>query len=384
VYYKIFRAVFLNTVFMILIAYLIETISFSRIWIVLMLLLNIIFIALSRYMLKKTASYMVRFLGLQSNTLVIADGEEYKRIKKTLESYKTESYSIIGLKGRAPDTGGIAGAPGIEGLIRKYDIKKIVITGKFLTSPEIVKILYGPGCNDILVFLFPGFFELSTSRMLIRDIGGVPLIQLTSSSYGGVKILYKSLLDYILSLLSIIILSPVFLVIAIMIKTGSPGPVFYRQLRVTRGFKRFYMYKFRTMIKDADQMIAGLKDSNESGGPTFKIKCDPRVTRVGRFLRRLSLDELPQLINVIKGDMSIVGPRPPIPGEIAGYEEWHKRRLAVKQGITGLWQVSGRSDLVFEEMVRFDLYYIQNWSLAMDIKIILKTIPAVLTGRGAY
>ena len=144
------------------------------------------------------------------------------------------------------------------------------------------------------------------------------------------------------------------------------------------------MYKFRTMYVDAEERLKDLMKYNEADGPLFKMKNDPRITRVGRFLRKFSIDELPQIINVLKGELSLVGPRPPIPSEVQKYGEWEMKRMNVKQGITGLWQISGRSDLSFEEMARLDLYYIQNWSIEMDIKIIIKTIPTVLFGKGAY
>jgi len=172
--------------------------------------------------------------------------------------------------------------------------------------------------------------------------------------------------------------------VGLMIKADSPGPVFYKQKRYTKDCKEFYIYKFRTMYVDADKKLEELKAKNEADGPMFKIKNDPRITRTGRFLRKFSIDEVPQIINVLKGELSLVGPRPPLPWEVAEYDDWVKKRLNVKQGITGLWQISGRSELNFEEMARLDLYYIQNWSPGLDINIILKTIPAVIFSRGAY
>ncbi len=169
-----------------------------------------------------------------------------------------------------------------------------------------------------------------------------------------------------------------------LIKISSRGPVFFEQKRMTKDCRIFYMYKFRTMYIDAEERLKELMKLNEADGPLFKMKNDPRITRVGRFLRRFSIDELPQIINVLKGELSLVGPRPPLPSEVEEYTEWEMKRMNVKQGITGLWQISGRSDLSFEEMARLDLYYIQNWSIEMDIKIIIKTIPAVLFGKGAY
>ncbi|MBM3710707.1 MAG: exopolysaccharide biosynthesis polyprenyl glycosylphosphotransferase, partial [Actinobacteria bacterium] len=177
---------------------------------------------------------------------------------------------------------------------------------------------------------------------------------------------------------------PIYLIVAVLIRIDSKGPVFFQQKRMTKDCKIFYMYKFRTMYVEAEERLKDLLQLSEVDGPIFKMKNDPRITRVGRFLRKFSIDELPQIINVLKGELSLVGPRPPLPNEVEKYDEWEAKRMNVKQGITGLWQISGRSDLSFEEMARLDLYYIQNWSIEMDLKIILKTIPAVLFGKGAY
>jgi lipopolysaccharide/colanic/teichoic acid biosynthesis glycosyltransferase len=172
--------------------------------------------------------------------------------------------------------------------------------------------------------------------------------------------------------------------VALAIKLDSPGPIFYRQQRVGKHGRRFWMLKFRSMRQDADRLLDTLRAHNEASGPLFKMRRDPRITRVGRLLRRWSLDELPQLFNVLRGDMSLVGPRPPIPAEVEEYEDWQHGRLRAVPGITGLWQVSGRSEVPFHDMVRLDLHYIRNWSLGLDLVILLRTIPAVLTSRGAY
>jgi lipopolysaccharide/colanic/teichoic acid biosynthesis glycosyltransferase len=174
------------------------------------------------------------------------------------------------------------------------------------------------------------------------------------------------------------------LAIALAIKLDSPGSVFYAQERVGKDGARFRMWKFRSMRKDADKLLEELRAKNEASGPLFKMKHDPRVTAIGRFLRRSSLDELPQLFNVLLGEMSLVGPRPPVPSEVAQYEDWQHGRLRAVPGMTGLWQVSGRSDVPFHDMVRLDLHYIRNWSLWLDLEIILRTLPAVIGNRGAY
>jgi len=194
----------------------------------------------------------------------------------------------------------------------------------------------------------------------------------------------KRALDFAIALLSVIVLSPVLLLIAIAIKVDSKGPVFFKQERLGKGTRRFTMIKFRSMYLDGDARIGELAALNEATGPLFKMRRDPRITRVGRLLRRTSLDELPQLFNVLGGTMSIVGPRPPLPRELNGFDDIQRARLRVLPGLTGLWQVSGRSDLPFEEMVRLDMEYIERRSIVMDLRIIAMTVPSVVLGVGAY
>jgi len=195
---------------------------------------------------------------------------------------------------------------------------------------------------------------------------------------------FKRSLDLIVALAGLVLLSPLFLLIGLAIKLDSPGPVLFTQPRVGRGGREFTIHKFRSMRQGAEEEKEELADLNETNGPIFKIRDDPRLTRVGRVLRRWSLDELPQLYNVLRGEMSLVGPRPPTRAEVAKYEDWHLKRLAVRAGMTGLWQVSGRSELPFDEMVLLDIYYVENWSPALDAKILLRTVPKWLSGKGAY
>jgi lipopolysaccharide/colanic/teichoic acid biosynthesis glycosyltransferase len=177
---------------------------------------------------------------------------------------------------------------------------------------------------------------------------------------------------------------PFALLIALAIRLDTAGPILYSQVRVGKNGEHFRCYKFRSMVRDADRMREQVALLNESSGPLFKIRNDPRLTQVGRFIRRYSLDELPQLINILAGDMSLIGPRPNLPGEVKHYEDWMYKRLAVSPGLTGLWQVSGRSDLTFEEMVLLDIYYVENWTMGLDLNILLRSVPAVVQARGAY
>jgi exopolysaccharide biosynthesis polyprenyl glycosylphosphotransferase len=215
-------------------------------------------------------------------------------------------------------------------------------------------------------------------------LNGTKLITLKTIPTKNVQLIFKELLDFTIALIFLILILPVMAVIALLIKLASRGPVFFVQERIGLYGRRFKFYKFRTMIQGADDLKPQLEKFNEASGPVFKIKNDPRLTSLGRFLRKFSLDELPQLFNVLKGEMSLVGPRPPIQKEVEKYQPWQRRRLSMKPGLTCIWQVSGRSQLGFETWMSMDLEYIDNWSLWLDLKILLKTIPAVLFCRGAY
>jgi exopolysaccharide biosynthesis polyprenyl glycosylphosphotransferase len=221
-------------------------------------------------------------------------------------------------------------------------------------------------------------------RFTIGELDGLPVLHRSRVPSDELALAAKRVFDVVASGLAVALLSPVLLATAIAIRLESPGPVFFRQRRVGRNGRPFTMYKFRSMHVDAEQRLASLLARNEATGPVFKMRNDPRITRVGRLIRRTSIDELPQFFNVLTGEMSVVGPRPPLPAEVRQYQRWQRRRLSVKPGITCTWQVSGRSDISFDEWMRLDLQYIDTWSLWGDLRICLKTIPAVLTARGAH
>jgi exopolysaccharide biosynthesis polyprenyl glycosylphosphotransferase len=237
---------------------------------------------------------------------------------------------------------------------------------------------------DVDLVVAPGVIDVAGPRLQIHPVAGLPLLHVDRPQYRGAVKSRKLALDLIGAILGLLLLWPLFLVVAILIKLDSRGPVFYRAERIGLNGEPFTMLKFRTMVVDAEQGRIALFARNEGAGPLFKMRHDPRVTKVGRWLRRLSIDEAPQLINVLLGQMSLVGPRPPLPSEVATYSGEVHRRLLVKPGITGLWQVSGRSDLSWEESLRFDLFYVENWSLIQDLLIVWRTIGAVLKKDGAY
>jgi exopolysaccharide biosynthesis polyprenyl glycosylphosphotransferase len=241
--------------------------------------------------------------------------------------------------------------------------------------------LEGSGMHLIVA---PEVTDIAGPRILVRPLNGLPLLHVEEPTFSGATRLLKGVMDRMLASLMLLLLSPLLLVIAAAVRLCDRGPVFFRQVRVGHLGREFTLWKFRTMRVGAELERDALHEQNEHDGPLFKMRADPRVTRVGRRLRRYSLDELPQLLNVIGGSMSLVGPRPPLPAEVAEYPDDMRRRLLVKPGITGLWQVSGRSDLSWEDAVRLDLHYVENWSVTLDILLLWKTVGIVLRGSGAY
>ena len=230
----------------------------------------------------------------------------------------------------------------------------------------------------------PALLDVAGPRTTIRPVAGLPVLHVDHPELVGAKRAVKGLFDKVSAALALALLAPLFVVIALAIRSTDPGPALFRQTRVGKDGRVFTLYKFRTMVMGAEKQKALLMAQNQADGALFKIRRDPRITRAGALLRRWSLDELPQLLNVLRGDMSLVGPRPALPEEAASYGGQMRRRLVVKPGMTGLWQVSGRSDLPWEEAIRLDVRYVENWSFALDLQIIWKTGSAVLYGRGAY
>jgi exopolysaccharide biosynthesis polyprenyl glycosylphosphotransferase len=301
-------------------------------------------------------------------------------------------YQIIGYVDDNPDKGegeigrfrGLGALDNLSAVIDSESVDEVIITLPWNYHRRILSVLRECARRDVTARLVPDLFQMSMSRVEISDLGGVPLIEVHEIAFSHSERMFKRAVDLFGALVGLTLGAPIFGLIALAIKLDSPGPVLFKQVRVGKNNELFDVYKFRSMRVGAESELEALRDLNEADGPIFKMREDPRITRLGRFLRRTSLDELPQFINVLRGEMSLVGPRPPIPDEVTQYKPWHKRRLAVRPGITGMWQVSGRSELTFDEMVLLDLYYIEHWSPWLDLNILLRTIPTALLGDGAY
>ena len=274
----------------------------------------------------------------------------------------------------------------VESVISQEPVDEVIVALPIARYGSLVETIVRV-CEEqgIIVRVWTGMFNLRIAKSRVDEINGVPIVTIRSGPQENWQLGLKSLLDLLGSAALLLLLLPLFAVVALLIRLDSPGPAFFYQERVGLNKRRFRLVKFRTMSDGANQQQQRLEHLNEADGPVFKIRSDPRVTRLGRFLRRYSIDELPQLFNVLKQDMSLVGPRPLPVRDVERIEkQGHKRRFSVKPGITCLWQVNGRSDISFDHWVRLDLEYIDSWSLGLDVRILLKTIPAVLKGSGAY
>ncbi|MEU6590008.1 sugar transferase [Streptomyces sp. NPDC046881] len=259
-----------------------------------------------------------------------------------------------------------------------------VVSGPHLSGQRLRRLSWAVHDRGRPIVVLPGIVEVARRRVRLTSASGLTLLHISPPLRRGVPALLKEAVDRVGALLLIVLLSPLLLLLALSVRLGSPGPAFYRQIRVGQNGTPFPLWKYRTMVVGADRLKSELEAANENDGHMFKMRRDPRITPLGRFLRRYSLDELPQLFNVLLGHMSLVGPRPPVPEEVVKYNPVEMRRLHVKPGLTGLWQVSGRSDLSWHETVSLDLRYVDNWSPSMDINVMARTVRAVLNGQGAY
>jgi exopolysaccharide biosynthesis polyprenyl glycosylphosphotransferase len=278
----------------------------------------------------------------------------------------------------------IGGVDDLPRVLRELHPDELIVSGVDLDDTSLLELADEAHQYGVRVQIAPSTTEVLTQRGEYVPGQGVPLFELHPPVFIGFDWLVKRSFDVAVSTLIIVLGAPIWVLIALAVKLDSPGPVFYRDRRVGLGEREFGMFKFRSMYTDASERQAALEAENEASGPLFKIKDDPRVTRVGKVLRRYSIDELPQVLNVLRGEMSLVGPRPLPLRDYVQLEEWHRKRYLVLPGMTGLWQVSGRIELTFDDLVRLDFYYLENWSIWLDISILAKTLPAVLARRGAY
>ncbi|MBI4432536.1 MAG: sugar transferase [Candidatus Omnitrophica bacterium] len=338
------------------------------------------------------AALAVRSLGQdQKNLLIVGTGQRAQKFADLVTVHKEWGYHVVGFLDRYPDMVGepIAGTQvigtleNLPAVLKTQVIDQVVFVIPRKWLEQIEKCLRYCEAVGVPATLATDFFDMSIASRETEEMDGFTYLTFHTRLLKEEELLLKRVFDVLVSSVALVVTAPLLAFSALAIRLTSQGPVFFKQIRCGRNGRRFVLYKFRSMVTDAEARLQELKPLNEMSGPAFKMKNDPRVTPIGKFLRKTSLDEFPQFWNVFRGDMSIVGPRPPLPAEVAEYQPWHRRRLSMKPGITCLWQASGRNQIGFEDWMKLDLRYIDHWSLWLDMKIMLLTAKALLTRRGA-
>src|SRR5215207_6852788 len=348
----------------------------------------IAFVSTARWLYERATGVLLRAAGYRRRALLVGSGKHIEDVHSALVNEVHSPVDMIGFISLTPrPDNGLRSLGRMEDLPEVLDhhrVQEVIIADPEFPEERAVELVDQCHRRGVTVRIAPSTMEILVHRAEFVPGASVPLFELRPPVFDGFDYLVKRSFDFVGALLLIVLLSPLLIAIAIAVSVTSRGPVLYRSIRPGIGGEPFACFKFRTMRSGADQMQADLESLNEASGALFKIRRDPRMTRVGRFLRGYSLDELPQLFNVVQGRMSLVGPRPLPQRDFEQLEEWHKKRYLVLPGLTGLWQVSGRSELDFDDLVRLDFLYLDRWSVGLDLTILLKTIPAVISRRGAF
>ena len=366
----------------------------SRSFLFLFAVLQFLFLGTSRWLLLIGGTWLRSRPEQRRHFIIVGSGNGAAEVATLLEAGERFGLSLLGFIhiGNEPPT-----SP--AGLRRAYSVLPKEQLVKMLHNRIVDEVVFAVEKEELLeleplmqqceqegvrIRIQLDFLPKGFSHIFVEHLAHVPLLTLASTPQNDFALLFKRTVDVILSILSLVVLSPLFLFLALLVKLTSKGPVLFRQIRCGLGGRQFVLLKFRSMVVDADELLADLSALNEAEAPLFKMRNDPRCTKLGRWMRMFSMDELPQLWNILRGDMSLVGPRPPLPQEVEQYQPWQRRRLRMRPGLTCLWALEGRSQLRFELLTRLDLLYIDNWSVWLDLKILIKTIPTVLSGRGAH
>ncbi len=372
--------------------YLFRRVDVSRSYVLLIGAVDFVLLVMGRAVTYSAVSWMRDRLKRYYYLLIVGCGPRAREMAALIEESRGMGLRLIGFvdpnstDAQPENLGGyrVHRIEDLTGLLQQEVVDEIVFAVNMQELARLEPVMQHCADVGMRTRVQLEFLPAAYSRIYLEKFRDVQLLSLSSAPDSELRLFFKRIFDVVLSFAALIAFSPVLLCIAAMIRTTSPGPVLFRQTRCGLGGRRFMLYKFRSMINNAEQMRAELHQLNELDGPVFKISDDPRITTVGRWLRRFSLDELPQLWNILRGDMSFVGPRPAVPEEVEQYEDWQRRRLRMRPGLTCTWVLEGRNHVDFNRWMQLDLTYIDNWSLWLDFKIFLRTIPVVLSGRGAY
>jgi exopolysaccharide biosynthesis polyprenyl glycosylphosphotransferase len=347
------------------------------------LLFALVYVSALRYLFEKTTGAILRMGGYHRRAILVGTGSHIEAVAHALKGSEIHAVGFVSLVPRPAN--GIKDLGALEQIESHFEeIDEVLITDPDFPQERALALIDTCHRHGVRVRVAPSTMEILMDRVEFVPGQTLPLFELKPPVFDGIDFVLKRAFDLVVSSLLLIVLSPFLALAALVVKLTSRGPVIYRSQRPGIGGATFSCLKFRTMYQNADQLQHELEPHNEMEGTIFKMRADPRVTPVGRFLRRWSFDELPQLINVLRGEMSLVGPRPLPMRDYERLEDWHRKRYLVLPGMTGLWQVSGRSELDFDELVRLDFLYLERWSIFLDLSILLKTIPAVIRARGAW
>lgn len=393
---RVVRALSLGTIGFVVVTFVAHSPDLSREWLLLAWVLSMAMVIPARAVLRLAAGALRRKTAwMRQPALIVGSNVEAADVARMLGADPSCGLVPVGCLGSsrkdklsldycAPGVPRLGSAHDLVRVVREHDIDTVVLIASAFDCEVLRRMIADLRGLPVSIHLSFALSEVITRRVLVRQVSGMPLISLKGVSLSAANLRTKRLFDLVVAWGIVLAGMPLWAGLAAAIKLTSEGPVFYRQPRVGKDGQPFEMYKFRSMVADADARLTELRDANEADGPLFKMHDDPRVTPLGKWMRKFSVDEFPQLINVIKGEMSLVGPRPPLEHETREYTEHDWRRLEVVPGMTGLWQVSGRSNLTFQEMVRLDLFYIDNWSVTLDLALMARTVPSVVLGGGAY
>jgi exopolysaccharide biosynthesis polyprenyl glycosylphosphotransferase len=396
-YQYVFNACTAGIMIVVVASFLLPQIVIARGWLIMSWVLSVLFVGATRFSLRRLVFALRRRGHLMTPAYIVGANAEGVAIAEHLMSASSIGINVIGFLDDEIAVGEEI-LPGVavhgptqraEDLCARFGVERLIVATSGVQRENLLGLFKRfVNVDDVAVWLSSGMYEMLTTGVRVQDVGSMAMISVNRVRLTGINVVMKSVLDYVGAALGLIALSPLFLAIVIIMKRTDPGPIIHRRRVVGVGGKEFDAYKFRTMVVNADAVLKDLLERDPAARAEYavhyKLKDDPRITKIGRFLRKTSVDELPQLLNVLRGEMSLCGPRMITPEEVARYGQWGLNIHTVKPGITGLWQVSGRSDISYEERVRLDMHYIRNYSIWLDLQILFWTVPSVLLSRGAY
>ena len=393
-YDKIFRSSTVGFLIIVIAGFLQPDLIIARGWLLMAWGFTFLLASLGRFILRRAVYFMRRHGFFLTPAVIVGANQEGRWLAEQLLSWETSGLHLVGfVDKKEPVTTPLfhnlvclGSVDQLGEIITRHNIGEVILASSAISTRDyLLDIFKRYGVSDTVnIRMSSGLYEVITTGLTVNEFAYVPLVYVNKVRLTGSDNFLKLVLDYVITVTGLIIISPLLALTALLIKFSSPGPIIHKRRVMGINGKKFYALKFRTMVENGDEVIAQHPELQEELSKNHKLKYDPRVTKVGAFLRKYSLDELPQLFNVLKRDMSLVGPRMISPEEVAMYKQFDMNLLTVHPGITGLWQVSGRSDISYDERVRLDMYYIRNWSIWLDLQLLFQTIPAVLKGRGAY